>query len=473
MRVLLINPPNQNEVTGTLPSFVTGHRGHNPPLGLLYVAAYLQKHTDHDIQVLDCQVEELNYDQLADRLRQAKPDVVGITTLTMALLDVLHSITTVKDILPESIVVLGGPHVHLYPEETIQLEGVDYLVQGEGEHTFQRLLENIGDDETLKNIPGLVFKSEHMIVNTGLSQPIANIDELPFPARKLVPYRKYTSILAKEAIVTTIFTSRGCPYGCTFCDQHHLGKKFRARSAKNVLNELEECVNMGIHSFLFYDDTFTIDRQRVIDICNGIIDRGFKIDWNIRTRVDTVDDQMLSYLKKAGCTGINYGVESGSDKILKELNKGITMEKVANTFRLTRKNGIPILAYFMIGNPGETINDIKTTFSVMQKLKPDYIHLSVLTPFPGTNLYGQALARNIIPNDCWQEFAQKPSCDFTMPHWGEFFSMSELSELLLKGYKGFYCTPSYIFRSMLKIRSFNEFKKKVSAGIRLLVSQKT
>ena len=230
---------------------------------------------------------------------------------------------------------------------------------------------------------------------------------------------------------------------------------------------------MGIHSFLFYDDTFTIDRQRVIDICNGIIDRGFNINWNIRTRVDTVDDEMLQHLKKAGCQGINYGVESGSDKILEQLNKGITIEKVAETFRLTRKNGITILAYFMIGNPTETIEDINTTFSVMQKLKPDYVHLTVLTPFPGTILYSQALARNIILNDCWQKFAQNPTADFTMPHWGENFSMSELSELLLKGYKGFYCTPSYIFRSILKIRSFNEFKKKVFAGIKLLTSRKT
>ena len=180
---------------------------------------------------------------------------------------------------------------------------------------------------------------------------IKNLDDIPFPARHLVPYKKYSSLLSKGSIVTTIFTSRGCPFQCSFCDRPHLGKSFRARSAKNVVDEIEECVNMGIHDFLFYDDTFTIKRERVLEICNEIINKRLDIAWDIRTRIDVVNEEMLKHLKKAGCQGIHYGIEAGSEKILKVLQKGITIEQAKQVFDLTRKHKIPILAYFMIGNP--------------------------------------------------------------------------------------------------------------------------
>ena len=471
MKVLLINPPNENEVTGSLPSFITSQRGFNPPLGLLYLAGYLQEYSEHDVKIIDCQVEEIGFEELEVKVLEYMPDVVGITVLTMALIDVQMTIGAIKRADDKITVVLGGPHVHLYPEETIELKGVDYVVQGEGEVVFRKLLDNLDNKELLKNINGLVFRDDGEIVNTRLSEFIEDIDRLPFPARKLTPYRKYTSVLTKEVNVTTIFTSRGCPYGCTFCDRHHLGKKFRARSAQNVLEEIQECVNMGIYGFLFYDDTFTIDKQRVIDICKGIIDRKLDITWNIRSRVDTIDAEMLSYLKKAGCEGINYGVESGSDKILKRLNKGITIRKVIETFKHTHESGIQALAYFMIGNPGEQIENINTTFQVMHQLKPDYVHITILTPLPGTKLYFEALESNVIKSDCWKSFAKNPTKDFVMPHWPEVFTMEELEVLLVKGYKGFYCRGSYILKSLLKIRSLDEFKKKVVAGLRLVFSK--
>ena len=471
MKILLINPPNQNEITGCLPAFVTRQRGYNPPLGLLYLAGYLQQYNDHHVKIIDSQVEEIDFDQLKSKVSKYGPDVVGITALTMTLLDVMMTVRAVKETNKDIRIVLGGPHVHLYPQETIELDGVDYVVQGEGEKVFCELVDNLDNKEVLKSIKGFVFKDEGEIVNTGLSVLTEDIDSLPFPARNLIPYNKYTSILTKETVVTTIFTSRGCPYACSFCDRHHLGKKFRARSAKNVLDEIQECVEMEIKGFLFYDDTFTINKQRVIEICQGIIDRGLDITWSIRSRVDTIDAEMLSCLKKAGCQVINYGVESGSDKVLKRLNKGISIDKVYETFDLTRKSGIQALAYFMIGNPAEQKNDIYETFKVMHQLKPDYVHIAILTPFPGTKIYSEALDKKIIPYDCWKEFAKKPYSDFVMPHWGENFSMGELEEILIKGYKGFYCRGSYILRSLLKIRSLDELRKKVIAGLQLIFSK--
>jgi len=323
------------------------------------------------------------------------------------------------------------------------------------------------DKERLRKVKGLVFFNGDKIVNTGLRPSIGNLDTLPFPARHLVPYRKYTSLLSRGNVVTTMITSRGCPFGCKFCDRPHLGKLFRARSASNVVDEIEACVKMGINEFLIYDDTFTVNHKRVVDICDKIIARNLNIGFDIRTRVDTDSDQMLARLKTAGCRGIHYGVEAGTEKTIRVLNKGINLNQVKEAFTLTRKHGIPILAYFMIGNPGERIEDIETTFKVIRWLDPDYLHMTILTPFPGTEIYHEAFRRHIIQADVWKKFARNPYPEFIPPHWGEFFTRDQLKEILIRGYKEFYLKPRHILRMLRRLRSWDEFKKKARAGLSL------
>ena len=471
MKVLLINPPRENEIMGNNPSIIEEERGYNPPLGLLYVAAFLEKHAKHDITIIDSQVEKLDYKSLKSRIISNNPDVVGLTAMTMTLIDVIKTIGLVKTVNENTKVVLGGPHVHLFPDATIKLENVDYLVLGEGEEVFKELLCAIDDKGMLRKIPGLVFETNGEVINTGKRLLISDLDELPFPARHLVPYKKYTSLLSKGSVVTTVFTSRGCPFKCSFCDRPHLGKTFRARSSINVVDELETCTKLGIYEFLIYDDTFTVNKERVIDICNEIIRRKLNIGWDIRARVDTVNEEMIAHLKKAGCQGIHYGVEAGTEKILRMLNKGITIEQVKEVFDLTRKYKIPILAYFMIGSPKETLEDIYQTFKVMKELNPDYVHVTVLTPFPGTKIYFDGLEGGIIRKDYWKEFAEKPTNDFIPPHWAEIFTRDELHELLVKGYKSFYFRPSYIFKRMRALRSLGEFRKKAVAAAKVLVMQ--
>lgn len=467
MKVLLINPPRENEIIGNNPSIIEEERGFNPPLGLLYIAGYLEKHTKYDISVIDSQVEKLDYSTLESRIKAVNPNVVGLTAMTMTLIDVMKTINRVKKIDKNIKVVLGGPHVHLFPNETINLKNVDYLVLGEGENAFKELLDRIDNKSKLREIPGLVFKDNGMIINTGVRPPIRDLDEIPFPARHLVPYEKYTSLLSRRTIATTFFSSRGCPFKCSFCDRPHLGKAFRSRSARNVVDELQECTQMGIYEFLFYDDTFTVNKKRVIDICNEIVKRKMDIGWDIRARVDTINEEMLKHLKRAGCQGIHYGIEAGTQKILKILNKGITIEQAQHVFNLTRKYKIPILAYFMIGNPSETKDDIYLSFKVMKALNPDYVHMTILTPFPGTKIYSDGLESGIIKKDYWKEFAEHPKPDFIPPHWGEIFTRDELNALLIKGYKSFYIRLSYIYKRIRSIRSFPEFKKKAVAGLKV------
>ena len=295
MRVLLVNPPSFFEIIGNNPAVIEENRGHNPPLGLLLVAGYLQRESDHQVSILDTQAEELGYQETGACIREESPEVVGITTMTQTLIDVLRTIEIVKVEAPAAKVVLGGPHVHLFPDETIHLPGVDFLVLGEGEIAFKRLLDAMEDKEVLDGIPGLVFKRKGKVVRTGPPEIIRDLDSVPFPARHLTDVNLYDSVLSPRHPVTTMFTSRGCPYVCSFCDRPHLGKKFRARSAANVVDEMERCVGLGIREFLIYDDTFTVRRQRVMDICREIKRRGLDIGYDVRARVDTVDPPPPAY----------------------------------------------------------------------------------------------------------------------------------------------------------------------------------
>lgn len=468
MKILLINPPIFNILDPSLPRIFLEKEDPMPPLGLMYLAAYLKKNSHHQVKILDCQVEKINHEQLGEIVKGEKPEIVGITTMTFTLIDVIDAVKAIKKKYPETKIVLGGPHVYIYPEETIKIKEIDYIVMGEGEEPLKELLDNMRDARNLYNIKGIVFKDDNKIVNTGQQELIKDLDQLPFPSRRLTPYKKYTSVLAKQSPVTTMFTSRGCPFKCLFCDRPHLGKLFRAHSARYVVDEMEECQKMGIKEIFIYDDTFGVDRQRVLDICGELTRRGIKIDWDIRTRVNTVDEEILKALKNAGCQRIHYGVEAGTQKILDVLRKGITIEMVERAFKLTKKAGIEALAYFMIGSPTETKEDILQTINFMKKINPDYVHITIATPYPATDLYRMGLEQKVLPRDYWREFAENPVSDFKPYFWEKELSKEELFSLLKKAYRSFYFRPSYIFKRILRVKSGKELLIKAKAALNML-----
>ena len=469
MKVLFINPPNQNEIISCNPEIIKKERGYDPPLGILYLAAYLEKKSDHQISIIDAQVEKLNYEQLTGRIKEISPDVIGITAMTFTLIDVIKVIEIAKKINPQIKIILGGPHAHIYFKETLDIPGVDFVVLGEGEKPLLELLNNIGNPEELKKVKNLAFKYNDQIIITEYDEYNKSLDELPFPARHLIPYKKYWSILSGNKVITTMFTSRGCPYQCTFCDRPNMGKLFRARSAENVVNEIEECLKMGIEEIFIYDDTFTVDKQRVINICNEIIKRNLKFSWDIRARVDTVNQEILEKLKQAGCTRIHYGVESGTEKILKVLNKGINLNQIKEAFNLTKKIGISTLAYFIIGCPTETKEDILETIKFAKKLNSDFVQVTLLTPFPATKIYNDALSQGIIKEDYWLEFAKNPKPNFKTKYWTKELSNEELFGLLNYAYKQFYLRPNFILKTLKEISSFNDFIRKAKAGLKIIL----
>ena len=469
MKILFVNPPAIYTIVANNPPILDEERGYNPPLGLLYLASVLRG--KYQVKVLDAQVEKMSYEDIGKYLEKEKPDVIGITCMTLTLPDVLKTVKLAKKILPLSKIILGGPHPHIYPKETLNLKGVDFVVMGEGEEIILPLIEKIKEEKEPSNIPGVGWKYKGKIKLNYFHGYIENLDSLPYPARDLIPYKKYYSVLTSNHPITTMITSRGCPYSCIFCDRPQLGKKFRAHSPEYVVGEMEKCERMGIKEILIYDDTFNIDRKRVLDICELKKERKLQILWDARVRVNLFNREMARKMREAGCQRLHFGVEAGTDKILKVLKKGITIEEVKRAFRTAREEGIETLAYFMIGSPNEEREDILSTIELALSLNPDYAHITILTPFPATQLYKMGIEQGII-SDFWGKFAKNPGNGVKIEYWEEILSEKELKELLRLAYRKFYLRPQFILRELTKIKDLPFLQSRLRGGVKLLIPSK-
>lgn len=451
------------------PEFMDEERGANPPLGILYLAAVARRQDGWKVEVIDCVGEGLTYEMLRMRIRAADADIIGITVLTFTVFDVIETLRIAREESPHAQIILGGPHAHIYPEETLGWKGVDIVAMGEGETVLPGIMAVFPDREAMKFIKGLVFRDiKGNVVNTGKPEFIANMDELPFPARDLTDVSLYSSVISRNNPISTMITSRGCPFGCRYCDRPHLGKRFRSHSADYVIQEMQECAALGIGEVFIYDDTFTINRKRVLEICKGKIAKGLDLTFDIRARVDSVDLEMLEALKAAGCERIHYGVEAGTEKIQKVLGKGITLSQAKRAIKMTKKVGIKTLAYFMIGSPTETREDILESMRFAAELDPDFLSITILTPFPETDIYFQALKEGVISRDYFKEFARKPTREFRVKYWEDNLTREDLFEEMEKAYRNFYGRPGYILREVFQVRSANEFLKKARMGLKVL-----
>jgi len=471
MKVLLIRPPHHYMITTNVPKSVDTETGMYPPLGLLYVAAGLKAWTDAEVELLDAPALHLDQKGIAERIARARPDIVGIQAMTFTLIDAIQTVRTVKSTYPSAHVSLGGPHVNLYPEETLSIEGVDSLVLGEGERTFAEMVNALDSGADIADLAGVAVMRNGKPSTTEARALEANLDSLPHPARDLIDSSLYWSVLAKRSPITTAMTSRGCPMKCIFCDRPHLGKTFRYRSARSVVDEMEDCVNRGVPELFLYDDTFTIRRQRIFDIRDEIKRRRLDVQWDIRARADTLDAEVVGAMKEAGVTRIHIGVESGSPRILKIMKKGITVEQAHNAFELCRKFGVISLSYFMLGNPTETLEDIDMTMQFIRKCRADYAHISITTPFPGTELYRMGLAQGLFQRDYWRDFAANPDEHFQPLAWTENFTQEQLEDMRQQAYRAFYGRPSRLIRQLVAVRSFKELWTKCRVGVRLLFSK--
>jgi len=431
------------------------------PLGLAYIAAVL-KEAGKDVTVLDAAVLEMDLKRFREEIKRIGPDIVGITAMTPMIKFAGKAAEIIKEVRKEVIVVLGGPHISVLPEETLRTYPIDYGVVGEGEYTFLELVNCLEKNEDVKEIKNIVFLKDNQFIFTGSGKVIDDLDALPFPARELFPNLKfYKSAIGnyKRLPVGTMMSSRGCPFNCTYCDKSIFGRGIRLRSAKNVVDEMEQLhTKFGVNEIIFFDDIFTMNKKRVYDICEEIRKRKLDISWNCEAHVRTIELDLLRKMKKAGCWQISYGVESGNQKILDNIKKGIKLQEIEDAVRLTKKAGILARGYFILGLPGETKESIQDTINFAKKLKLNNALFSMLVPFPGTELYNDIKNFGKITQVDWSNFRMTTTEPIFVP---DALTKEELKRFSKKAYKSFYMSPGFIFRYIKNIRSFNDIKAAV------------
>lgn len=466
MKILLVNPPADRPLRSILPAEVEASRGAFPPLGLLYVAAAARAVPGVEVRVIDAQAEGLSAADCGRAAAEWGADLVGLTVLTFSLLDALDVAKAVKAARPEALVIAGGPHAHLFPKETLGLGPFDAVLRGEGEESFAALVA--GWPGTKAAPPPGVWWKDGPKGNPDVAPLIEGLDRLAFPARDLTKVDLYRSVLSPVSPITTMMSSRGCPYKCVFCDRPHLGKKFRPRGATSVVDEMEAAAGLGVREVVFYDDTFSVDKDRVRAIADEILRRGLRIAWDIRARVSDLGRDDFDLCRRAGLARVHFGVESGDPDILKALKKGITHDQARAAFKAAREAGLETLAYFMVGLPGETEATVARTAALAAELDPDFVHFSALIPFPGTPLYAEALSYGVIKRDVWAEFAANPTPDFAPPLWEQNLDAAAIGAALAGLYRGFYRQPRVILRRLKRVRSLSGLLRGARMGARIL-----
>ena len=488
MRILLVNPPAESTVAEY--SNQPGSRSQGavevedfglfPPLGLLYIISSLkQKTPEHEVFLLDCVGMGINHDVLAMEISRIRPQLIGITSFTMSLYDVCQAARAARMMVPEAHICMGGHHPIAFPFEAAGLKEFDSVIIGEGEEAFPALAHAVASGSDYTQIPGLYTKdtiarfrsggnADSRLLGRGTVPPayVENLDVLPFPDRSLIRDISYKSIVGASRNLTTMVSSRGCPYGCTYCDVPY--KRYRQRTIASVADEVKGCLDIGYEEIHFFDDLFNITADRVTAFSNEILKRGYTVIWDFRGRVNAVTRESLVQAKKAGCRMISFGVETGSNEGLHLLKKNTTTEQIRKVFAWCREVGILTIADFMIGLPFEkSVDDVRRNIDFLLKLDPDYAQFSILSLFPNTELYADAAGRGLVRPERWQQFAREPSQHFFVDHWLEYLTLEELLRLQKDAYQRFYFRPRYIWRSLVSTRSWHEFTSKLQGAMRL------
>jgi anaerobic magnesium-protoporphyrin IX monomethyl ester cyclase len=414
-----------------------------PPIGLAYLAAVLEQN-GFEIRIMDCPVCEMDHEKLKADLSSFEPTLIGISSMTPTIESALKSARVAKEVCPDAKVVMGGSHVTFMDRETLAEEpATDIMVRGEGEETLLELVRQLPNLPKLEDVKGITFRKGEQIIQTPNRPYIQNLDALPRPAYKYIPIEKYR-ILGRKLL--PIITSRGCPFQCSFCAASQMfGARFRARNPKNVLDELEWLRDeYGAEGIAFQDDTLTFDRKRILEICDGIIERKIRLPWGCGTRADTVTKEILTKMKAAQCDEMCFGVESGCQRIRDALKKRVSTEQCENAIKWAKEVGIFVTVSVILGYPGETKETVKQTLDFVRKVEPDDVWLCHATPYPGTEL------RALVESKGWKMSNEWALYDTMHPIFEDpLLPAEEITKMRKTFYDKFY-TPRYILRQAVK-----------------------
>ncbi len=413
-----------------------------PALGLSYLSSYLKK-LGCPVRILDAGAMGLNEDQLRKAVGDIPAEVVGITATTIGWHRAVRASEIARDVFPGAVIVAGGPQLTLFPGESLEKSAFNMAVMGDGEETMAQILGRLSRGEDLLSIEGTAVRQGDKIQLNPPRPWIEDLSGLPPPDMEDLPTDRYHCLSVSRPFHVMI-SSRGCPYKCGFCSQACCGDRVRFRTPEDVVREMVFNVrNRGAREIVMFDETFTLGRDRVMEICRRILRENLDFRWNIRTRVDAVDPEMLGILRKAGCHSLHMGVESGSARILKLMGKEITPEQVVEAFEMARKLGFVTRGYFMIGYLEEDPETYRQTLEMALKLPLDWASFSITTPLPGTALFQQAVDRGLVDQDHWLRHTRLEKLDpphIRSPHW----TRQQLEDMMHHAYHRFYLRPSHI-----------------------------
>jgi len=433
MKITLVNPPYPPSVHSH-PPFI--------PLGIAYLGAVAEK-AGHQVTVIDCQAEKLTYEAFRNRITKTPSDIIGVTSTTLLYKSAMNLITIAKQVQPQALTVLGGSHGTFWDENALnEYPSLDVVVRKEGEQTFMELLSRLQNKTSFDGVLGITFRSEGKIVRNPDRPFLENLDSLPFPAHHLLPL---DSLKRMGKILFPLITSRGCVYWCDFCSTVRMfGRGYRMRTPKNVVDEMQLVHDKyGVDQVTFYDDAFTVNRERVMKICEELHARKLDMTWDCGTRVDMVDRELLKTMHSAGCFAVWLGVESGSETILGAMNKRIKLSQTRLAYKTANDVGLMTIANTVLGFPGETEQTAWETIRFIKELNPDDVGFYVATPYPGTPMYDQ------VKKNGWLRITDFDKYDTAGPTFETpWMSMDKLAEIRYKAYQQFYLRPRYVLKMM-------------------------
>ena len=465
-RIVLCVPHYANRISRVAQSTI------GPPLGLAYIAA-VARARGFDVSILDANALGLSDEETARRIAEARPAVAGFTAVTPTVDQCSRIAARVREISPETTLVLGGTHATAAAEPTARkYPHWDLIVRREADTRFADLLEGLAAGGAPGDFEGVTYRDARgEIVSTPDPVAMVDLDTLPFPARDLLPMDRYIGPDGDR--VTTMIATRGCPASCSYCYvPAAFSKKMRIRDAESVADEIELCRrDFGTRNVNFIDDTFTTDKAWVHGLCDTFVRRGLpgRVRWLCLTRVDMVDEDLLRAMKAAGCFKVEFGIESGDDEVLEAVDKKMRARQIVEGFRLARRVGLETLGFVILFPPQETTESLRRTHRFIFEADPDTIQVSFCTPYPGTTLERRMREANIPMDDDWSRYVFLTTPTIDHPR----FTRDEMTAWQKKILRSFYFRPRTVWRflaSTWRKGGWGGFARSASAGVRALLT---
>lgn len=468
MSVTLINPPEKLRVWAGVSESMTYGVYCFPPLGLMYIQGALEKNTNYRCEIYDAVVGDLNHEDFAKGLVDYDLEIVGISCYTHSLPDVQMAINSIKKRNPNALIILGGPHPIMFPDYAIDLPYVDIICTGDGDDVFIDLITALDKGHSLETVQGIWFKENGQVVKNAARKESRDLTWQTWPDRRRTKYQDYWVPGSQQPLVTTAITSRGCPHSCPFCFTYT--KQYRMRDIDNILDEVEDCISIGITEVFFCDDLFTPNSQWAMKFCDAIERRGLKFSWGYKTTINGTTREQIRRCKETGCTKMHFGVESMDNEGLEEHDKHCDTDDIFRVFQWCREEDLRSVAYIMIGGPHErSKDDILRSLDGVMKLQPDYAAFAIYTPYPKTPTFDRGAQLGLYAADCWERLMRDPLCGVKVPVcWEEHLTRDELLELLKICHRKFYFRPKFIAKSIMKLKSTAELKRLSSAALSLV-----